>query len=353
MASRSLPVQLTKRTPLQDAIPLDTPYGVNITITDYCNLKCVFCAFCGPSAFEGLSRNIMPLDLYKKTIDQLAEFPSQLRSLNFGTRAEATLHKDLPKMISYAKEKDVAREIRLITNGVTLSPEYNKALIDSGLDYIRISVPGIDEDTCFKITGVKFDLDTYIQNIKHLYDNKSDNMTVYCKAVNTALGGEGGADPDPVMAEKFYTLFDDVCDYTLIENIVPLGQFNPTQDDLKNFGIENFEGNKKHMYGFTGDILDNELCEQIFYTLYISTAGNVYPCCVEEEMGGFLMGNVNQKSLLEIWNSDALKKLRIKLAKGETPEVCKGCSWRKYTNHQNLGKYADKILSKLLGGPQL
>jgi len=165
------------------------------------------------------------------------------------------------------------------------------------------------------------------------------------------LGAKGGGDPDPEMTEKFYSMFEDVCDYCLVENIVPLGLFNPTEEELKTFGIENYYNDKRHMYGFSGEIQDNDLCEQIFYLLQVSTNGNVYPCCVEQELNpdAFLMGNVTENRLFDIWNSDALKKIRINLAKGMIPNVCKDCSWRQCTNYSNLGKYSDVILKRLTG----
>lgn len=345
MAKKSLPVQLTERTPLQEVIPLDSPYSVLLSPTDYCNIKCVFCPFHGKVKDGSLRKpEIMSFDLYKTIIDQLTEFPNKLRALIFCGRGEPTLHKNLPEMIRYAKEKNITDSIRLTTNGFNLSPELNRRLIDAGLDYMKISVPAIDKQTCFDVTGVMFDLEKYIGNIRHLYESKGDNMTIYCNIKNVALGGIGRGEPIPVLAEQFYSMFDKICDYCHIENIVPQVIRNLTKNELREMWIENFEW--KSIYNFS-DNFETSVCERLFYHFTVNSIGNVFPCDLNEKEGQ-LLGNVKNTTLQKIWNGDILNKLRIAFLKGETPLSCAECSVIKYDYPNNLHKYADILCRRLL-----
>ena len=46
----------------------------------------------------------------------------------------------------------------------------------------------------------------------------------------------------------------------------------------------------------------NNICILPWVSVAIMPDGNVYPCCMS--MHGTAMGNVNESSLEEIWNSD-------------------------------------------------
>lgn len=343
MAQKTLPAQLTKRTPLQDIIPLETPYSVLLSPMDYCNIKCIFCPFHGEVRGDNRSPEIMSFELFKMIIDQLSEFPQKVKTLIFCGRGEPTLHKDLPDMIAYAKEKNVAEAIRLTTNGFNLSPELNLRLIEAGLDYIRISVPAMDAETCFELTGAELDLDKYIGNIKHLYDHKHANMTVFCKTTNVALGAKNGAAMNQELAKKFYTAFDDCCDYCFVENIVPQVPHKMTEEEKAKMWIGNTE--TKNVY-----VVENEgcpVCERLFYHFTINSSGNVFPCDLNENEN-LRLGNVKEKSLTQIWNGETLHKIRLAFLNGDIPKACEDCSVFVFDFPNELHKHADTICERLI-----
>lgn len=342
MAQKTVPIQLSQRTPLQELIPLDTPFSVLLSPIDHCNIKCVFCPFHGEVRGDTRPPAIMSFELFQTIIDQLAEFPHRLKTLIFCGRGEPTLHQDLSKMISYAKEKDVADAIRLTTNGFNLSPELNRRLIDSGLDYIRISVPAIEEETCYNITGTRLNLERYIENIKDLYDHKREGMTVFCKTTNVALGARDGGAVDPVLAEKFYKAFDSCCDYAFIENIVPQVPRELTDAEKEKMWIGGTEKQNVYLVENPG----SAVCERLFYHFTVNSLGNIFPCDLNENEA-LLLGNVRTSSLKEVWNGDKLFQLRMAALKGAIPETCQGCGVFYYDFPNELHKYAESICERL------
>jgi radical SAM protein with 4Fe4S-binding SPASM domain len=60
--------------------------------------------------------------------------------------------------------------------------------------------------------------------------------------------------------------------------------------------------------------------------MIINWKGDVLLCC-QDFYGEYVMGNVNDDSLLTIWNNDKFKEYREKLAKGQRMEIpiCKNC----------------------------
>ena len=338
MAIKGLPPQ-TKRK-MKDVVPLDTPYTIVVSPTDYCNINCVFCPYHGPAEKHAAMKSVMSLDFFKKIVDQLTEFPRRVCRLTFSGYGDPTMHKDLPEMIAYAKEKDVAEQIMLVTNGVLLNPEYNMKLINAGLDYIRISVPAIDNETAYKITGHKIDVTApYIENIRHLYKNKT-NMTVLCKTTNYALGGMGGAESDAELEEKFYSLYDDVCDYYFVEHIVPWA--GTDEETVKKQGLEAIPD--KDMNG--RPVVRRHFCEFFFYSMTIDSIGNLRPCCL---LDAPLIGTFGGKETLkEIWNSKRLLDLRIAHL-NEKIAACRDCGVNSFIDTQNIDNDAEIIYNKLTG----
>ncbi len=64
---------------------------------------------------------------------------------------------------------------------------------------------------------------------------------------------------------------------------------------------------------------------------YIFVSGHVIPCCVGNEANQrelqkkLSLGNVNDRSFKEIWDSPEYKEFRAMIRRGETPLQCRDC----------------------------
>ena len=64
---------------------------------------------------------------------------------------------------------------------------------------------------------------------------------------------------------------------------------------------------------------------------YIFVSGHVIPCCVGNEANQrelqkkLSLGNVNERSFKEIWDSPEYKEFRMMIRRGETPPQCRDC----------------------------
>ena len=72
-AIRRAKIYARKRIPLEDVIPLKTPFAVQIDICSACNLKCSFCFHSDTEALQnsGIKFGSMPLELFQKIIDDM------------------------------------------------------------------------------------------------------------------------------------------------------------------------------------------------------------------------------------------------------------------------------------------
>jgi len=57
--------------------------------------------------------------------------------------------------------------------------------------------------------------------------------------------------------------------------------------------------------------------------MHVWPNGNAMPCCIADSDKPF--GNVKNKSIAEVWNSDEYKDLRLAMLNGEKRDVCKRC----------------------------
>ena len=69
---------------LEKVIPLETPFSVHIDVCSVCNFKC---SFCFQADYEGikdvsLKLVLIELNLFKKIVDDLSEFPQKLSKVN-------------------------------------------------------------------------------------------------------------------------------------------------------------------------------------------------------------------------------------------------------------------------------
>ncbi len=58
---------------------------------------------------------------------------------------------------------------------------------------------------------------------------------------------------------------------------------------------------------------------------YISSAGDVIPCCMIADAATMSLGNVFEHDFRDIWNSAAYQDLRGRLAADDPPPTCRGC----------------------------
>ncbi|MDF2944243.1 MAG: Fe-S oxidoreductase containing radical domain [Herbinix sp.] len=320
------------RSKLQDVIPLSTPYTIAIDPCNLCNFKCEFCAMHASDEKQDFKKQNMPLDLFKKIIDDLSEFPQKLKVLRINGQGEPLINIHLPEMIAYAKKKNIADFIEIITNGSLLQPDLNRKLVQSGLHRIRISVEAVDEEGYLDLSKAKIDFNKFRDNIRDLYENKG-KCEIYVKIVDVAV-------PTEEDKQKFFALFGDICDRIFIDNVIPLwSDFNELE--------ENFQ--LKTQLGVHGQVVKNvNVCPFPFYSFLINPEGQVTACCADWKRK-LVIGDVSKEKLINIWNGQILNKLWINMLEGNMKnyEMCKKCLLPSYDCNDNIDEFTDVILKNL------
>lgn len=305
-----------KRTRLSEALPLATPFVVQIFPVYACNFKCAYCIFSLNESKRQFISDVrtMDLSLFKKCVDEMTTFGAKIKVLRFVGIGEPLLHKNISEMVAYAVSKDIANTVEIITNGYLLTNEISRSLISAGLNRLVISVQGTSREKYRQVSQIKLDFDMLVERIKYFYNSRR-NAHVYIKIVDYALDGEDDK-------QRFYDIFGDICDTIGIEYAVPIHS-----------GV-NFDavvkGNAAEVTQFGLPVSEVRVCPQPFFTMQINPDGKVVPCYSFEYPG--IMGDCHSQTVPQIWNGSKFNEFRRAMLDGSrhVGGICSECSIIKY-----------------------
>ncbi|MBE6033261.1 MAG: radical SAM protein [Clostridiales bacterium] len=321
-----------QRTELGAVLPLDTPFIVQLFPVYACNLNCGYCIHALEKKERGYISDVVYMDfeLYRKCIDQMKFFKNKLKMLRFAAIGEPLLHKDIVKMVEYAKRAEIAESIDIVSNGTLLTNQLSDGLIEAGLSRLRISINGLSKAQYLNNTGQAIDFENMVENVTYFYENRG-NTKLYIKIIDYMVDTKEERN-------QFYNCFLNICDEIAIEHLTPTIE---EIDYKKLSGKEKLDRphNEKEM-------IYTEICPQPFYLIQINPDGNVVPCCSMKYPE--ILGNVKEENIKEIWNGERFNQLRNNLLKGveNATEVCRKCNLYLYDMHKEdaLDKYKNSLI---------
>lgn len=300
----------TKRQKLQDILPLDTPLVVQIFPIYACNLKCNYCIFQKPKEERHFISDVttMNYEHFKACVIDMTKFKSKIKTLRFVGIGEPLLHPRIDDMIRFAKKKDIAEKVEIITNGTLINRNVAKILVDSGLDRIVISLNGLSNIEYKNNCQAEIDFYKMVDNLKYLYSIK-ENLEIYIKIVDSFIKGKSDEN-------FFYDMFGNICNYIGVESTVPIHS-----------GI-NLPNRQKTQFG--QNLQDIKVCPQPFYHMQINPDFKVVPCQSFEYPE--ILGDASQDSVVDIWNGNSFNVFRNYHINNI---VCNNCKMKKYRIHES------------------
>jgi len=303
-----------------DCLPDDEPIisllhpEVRYEVTDKCNANCIMCP--REEHEFGREHGIMNQDQYEKSIDEVVALGAKSVVLTgFG---EPMLDKKLELKVAYAKSKGLSTYI--ITNGSVLTGKRAKALLEAGLDEMRVSFYGMH--------------------------SKSYNAVMQGLEFETTKSG----------LLSFIEMRNQMGAKTKVQiSYLVLPENEDDMEDFKTFWepkVEAIEVWKPHNFGDGKDYRDRDIDQSLKATcgrpengpLQIQWNGEVIPCCYDYN-NKIILGNAFETPVLEILNGVKYRLLRHahKQKKFELFPYCDQCDQLLphadalvYTNRHNL-----------------
>ena len=278
------------------------PLHIDLELKNACNLRCTMCF--RQINTERKIGGTMTGYLFDKIIDECGA--KGLPAINFGLGSEPLLTRDLPQKIETARKKGII-DCMFHSNGMLLDKDMTEALLQSGLTKAMFSIDAFSKDTYDQVR-IGGDFDTVMRNVTYFIERRNQLglklPIVRVSFVRTKLNEHE--------VDDFLNYWQERANYASIQEFV-----NPSQK------LDNNLCPEEHKFSY---IPKTFICEQPWQRLSIDYEGYVYPCCKDYEWV-MKMGNVNEQSIEEIWNSDKMNTHRKLHLNGQYHKIptCRKC----------------------------
>lgn len=301
------------RQELHKILPLETPLAIDFHLTHICNFKCNFCVHSTGIANIGgkpFKKEAMDWDLFELFVEQCKAFPDKIKTISLAGLGEPLTHPRIADMVKLLKQSDKFGIVQIISNASLLTPQLGQALVDAGLDRLKISLQGLNDNTYYRVTGVKQSFNKIYENIKYFSQIKGKTQ-LYVKIGDISL--EEGEE------SKFYELFGDICDSVGVEHIYDMWETN----DVDVSAV--VKPTTKNCWGY--EQREIRTCRHRFTTMDVLPDGTFVLSGCHRRFG--FEKNIREASIKEQWNSDAANKLRISMLKNgrAVDPVCRKCQF--------------------------
>lgn len=272
----------------------ETPLFIEIGVNSDCNLKCKMCARAYDNSYNNKHEN-MSLALVDKIVEQCKGF--KLPALLVGQDSECLLCPDIKEIVRRLRQIG-AVDFFFITNGTLLTEEMSEFLLEGGIDRLQISIDAATPETYKKIRGGNLEiLEKNINNFLKIRNQKGLSTPILRLSFCQQKENEGEE-------EAFRKKWEGKADIVDFQKYIDLSNINHIADR---------EQNREYF------------CPDPFQRIVIDYKGNMFGCCCIGYNRYFKLGNLEDMSIMEAWNSDAMKKLRESFLTQNLSKVCLNC----------------------------
>lgn len=308
---------------LKECLPLRLPLCVSIEPTNLCNFKCVMC-FHGNNVLADEAKPLknMEDEVFQKTLDDLEDWTrsagEKIKLIKLYSLGEPLVNPRLCDMVKAVKDRDIADQIEITTNGSLMTKEISEKLVEYGLDIIRFSVYGIEKERNRYITKTDFTPAYIRENVRFLYECRekagSRVPKIYAKMLNE----------NEEVNNEFIRMYRDITDVVGIDEVfnIDVGEGNNVFENY--YGTES---DKMHESSFQSNIFQERRSGRYPFThMTVRNDGTVIVCC-SDWLKELKIGDVKEHTLKEIWESKTLYDMRMKMlnTKGQCFKACRSC----------------------------
>jgi MoaA/NifB/PqqE/SkfB family radical SAM enzyme len=322
------------------------PVCLYLETTNRCNLLCTTC----PRTYVELEPPAdLSWELFTSIVDQI---PTLQRAVLHGV-GEPMLVKELPRMVRYLKDRGVY--VLFNTNGTLLTERNGRAMIDAGLDELRVSLDASNPTSYLAVRGKNY-FHRILHNVKtframqeregHALPKVSAWLTglketiaelpdfvrvaadigvkeVYLqRLVFFEDDSIGMARPDQALYERM-----DASEAALIAEATALATSLGLSFSASGAASEPGMSLKRHDDGSPWS-----MCRRPWSVMYFTANGRALPCCIapfsQRGYENYTLGDATQQSLRDIWNGAAYEDFREALLSDKPPTACASCGLR-------------------------
>ena len=327
-------------------VSVQDPVCLYLETTNRCNLLCTTC----PRTYEELEPPAdMSWSLFANIVDQI---PNIQRAVLHGV-GEPMLVRNLPAMVRYLKDRGTY--VLFNTNGTVLNERKGRALINAGLDELRVSLDAATAKSFVAVRGKDY-FKRILRNVRQFRDlqEREGHQLPRVSAWLTGLKETIAELPAFVKVAAEAGVKEVYLQRLVFFENDAIGLARPDQALYEQMTEEqavylNEAAALARYYGMTfsasgaasepgmslkreGDASHWRLCRRPWTVMYITANGRALPCCIapfsQRGYENYTLGDATQQALREIWNGPAYRAFRAGLLSDRPPQACANCGLR-------------------------
>lgn len=276
------------------------PPAVCIELTNYCNLACTYCS----SPLNLRPKGMMAPATFSNLIRQVRD--SGIRWVSIVGNGEPTLH---PRFPEYIRRLAAATQfVELTTNWQRVDEGLALSILQAPVNLMHVSVDGASKEE-YERMRVGGNFENLLHNLTMLKRLKQKTKSTTLVDVRVLLLPSQRDEEKQLL--EFWRPYGDVVSKQYVFN------FDSQSEGYDSVAYET-----------------SARCTIPFKILDVNWVGNV-PMCSYSRMqtgnpDGLSLGNINEKSLDEMWNGRIIKQYRDghRYRQEELVPMCKGCAGR-------------------------
>lgn len=325
----------------------DLPDQLYIEVTNYCNSLCISCPLTYNHFLPHEPKAHLSWDNFQRIVDQV---PQVKRVVLHGI-GEPLLNKELPRFIAYLKQR--GSEVLFNTNAILLDQKRGDALVEAGLDELRVSVDAVTPELYARLRGVD-KLPQVIQNLKAFMQRhgrrSQPTVSLWMVAMQAnleqmpdfvRLGAEIGVPEVYLQRLVYFGGGEQIGETTTMKAGQTLYASLEQAQAVLIEKCERLAGQLGLVFRASGSTTPYESvsakgdhpwqgCLRPWTLMYITVNGTALPCCISpfaiQDTHKIVLGNVFQRPLPEVWNGDRYQELRLAvLSDTPAPWPCQHC----------------------------
>ena len=269
-----------------------------------CNAACIMCVIDMPTKRK---KGGMPMDLFKKVVDDIALYKDTIIQVDLFGLGEPLLDKHIFERIRHMKSIGL-RGIGISTNADLMDDAKQKELLECGVDTVIVSIDSLKKEVHEKIR-VKTNFERVIVNAKGLIRkrNAGNHKTkLVFRFISQELNrGEW---------EEYKDYWDARIDRS-------------KGDEVNSYEVHNWVGEVNVKSVPKLQSVESLACYQIFDRVLILADGTMSMCSCDLHHPCFPIGNVAVANLIDLYNIEKMREIRdIHVAgKKNMIDICRQC----------------------------
>jgi radical SAM protein with 4Fe4S-binding SPASM domain len=282
------------------------PFELHLELTNLCNANCVFC----PYQYQQREVELMPEEVFRKAVGDFVSCGGGSVGLT-PIVGDALIHPDFVARVRHLREQPRIDRIWVTTNAILLDKHGLAEVLSSGLTSITISTSGFDEPSYRRIYRSSA-YPRFRRNVLELVRRNRDLP----EPLTITIGLRTDRPLEEVMAD---------------EDFQEILAYEPDIDFTWSFTSAGGRVTREALpAGMRLRIVTSrpETCVQLYNGPIILPDGTVMACsCVAamDAIADLGIGNLRERSLLEIWTSHGMKRLRASFKEGGLNPTCAAC----------------------------